>query len=62
MSVSHHLAIEAVAVSSVPASSRTMQESMKTRPTCARVFASASRKRVFCISRSALPNAWRSRA
>ena len=39
-----------------------MHESMKTRPTCAIVFASASLKRVFCISSSVLPNALRSRA
>src|SRR5437899_2101271 len=39
-----------------------MHESMKTRPTCAIVFASASLKRVFCISISDLPNAVRSRA
>ena len=57
----HHLAMAAVAASSLPSISRTMQSSTKVAAMVALVLHSASLKRVFCRSSSGWPNTLRSR-
>ncbi|MNN68988.1 hypothetical protein D3C81_1847370 [compost metagenome] len=58
--MTHSLALEAVTVSMLPSSMRSMQLSTNTRMIVAWVSTSASLKRMFCCSISGLPNALRS--